>query len=97
MKKRPLANGLFTLSSGGKTRTYDLWVMSPTSYQLLHPAIFFPLSGTTKVPAPGVKTKLTFKWFEVSVKGNVFVFVLSIGGIDQTRLPLLPPMRKHPL
>ncbi len=25
--------------SGGKTRTYDLWVMSPTSYQLLHPAI----------------------------------------------------------
>ncbi len=23
---------------GGKTRTYDLWVMSPTSYQLLHPA-----------------------------------------------------------
>ena len=24
---------------GGKTRTYDLWVMSPTSYQLLHPAM----------------------------------------------------------
>ena len=22
---------------GGRTRTYDLWVMSPTSYQLLHP------------------------------------------------------------
>ena len=28
-------------SSGGKIRTYDLWVMSPTSYQLLHPAIYF--------------------------------------------------------
>ncbi len=27
---------------GGKTRTYDLWVMSPTSYQLLHSAICFP-------------------------------------------------------
>ena len=27
------------LSSGGRTRTYDLRVMSPTSYQLLHSAI----------------------------------------------------------
>ena len=26
-------------SSGDRTRTCDLWVMSPTSYQLLHPAI----------------------------------------------------------
>jgi hypothetical protein len=30
-------------SSGDKTRTCDLWVMSPTSYQLLHPAIYFLL------------------------------------------------------
>ena len=30
-----------SLSSGDKTRTCDLWVMSPTSYQLLHPAIYF--------------------------------------------------------
>lgn len=35
--------------SGGRTRTCGLWVMSPTSYQLLHPAsvlnpsIFLPL------------------------------------------------------
>ena len=28
-----------SLSSGGRTRTCGLWVMSPTSYQLLHPAI----------------------------------------------------------
>ena len=26
--------------SGNRTRTCDLWVMSPTSYQLLHPAIY---------------------------------------------------------
>ena len=26
--------------SGGRTRTYDLRVMSPTSYQLLHPAMW---------------------------------------------------------
>ena len=26
-------------SSGGRTRTSGLWVMSPTSYQLLHPAM----------------------------------------------------------
>ena len=31
---------LFT-GSGGQTRTDDLWVMSPTSYQLLHPALYF--------------------------------------------------------
>ena len=27
-------------SSGGPTRTSDLWVMSPTSYQLLYPAMY---------------------------------------------------------
>ena len=27
------------LSCGGPTRTNDLWVMSPTSYRLLHSAI----------------------------------------------------------
>ena len=30
---------LFFYGCGSKTRTYDLRVMSPTSYQLLHPAI----------------------------------------------------------
>ena len=29
----------FILGCGGRTRTYDLRVMSPASYQLLHPAI----------------------------------------------------------
>ena len=29
----------FSLSSGGRTRTSDLRVMSPTSYQLLYPAV----------------------------------------------------------
>ena len=38
LKKRPHNWGLF-LCSGDRTRTCDLWVMSPTSYQLLHPAI----------------------------------------------------------
>jgi hypothetical protein len=31
----------FLKGSGSRTRTYDLRVMSPTSYQLLHPALFF--------------------------------------------------------
>jgi hypothetical protein len=39
-----MENGLF-LGSGDWTRTSDLWVMSPTSYQLLHPALF----GSAKV------------------------------------------------
>ena len=50
------------ISSGDQTRTDDLRVMSPTSYQLLHPAIFyiiylfFLLRWTAKVsifPSPG--------------------------------------------
>jgi hypothetical protein len=32
---------LGTNGCGDKTRTCDLWVMSPTSYQLLHPAIIY--------------------------------------------------------
>jgi hypothetical protein len=31
---------LIVLGSGDRTRTCGLWVMSPTSYQLLHPALF---------------------------------------------------------
>jgi len=31
---------LVRFGSGSRTRTYDLRVMSPTSYQLLHPALF---------------------------------------------------------
>ena len=33
-------------SCGGLTRTDDLWVMSPTSYQLLHSAMFCECKGT---------------------------------------------------
>jgi hypothetical protein len=39
-------------SSGGKTRTYDLWVMSPTSYQLLHPAIWWVQKYTAQTYKP---------------------------------------------
>ena len=31
---------IIPISCGGLTRTDDLWVMSPTSYQLLHSAMF---------------------------------------------------------
>ena len=33
-------------SCGDPTRTNDLWVMSPTSYQLLHSAMFCECKGT---------------------------------------------------
>ncbi len=39
-KKAPFVDA-FCRSCGSRTRTSDLWVMSPTSYQLLHPAMFF--------------------------------------------------------
>ena len=35
-----LTTALRNHGCGGRTRTYDLRVMSPTSYQLLHPAIY---------------------------------------------------------
>ena len=38
-KKRSLKRLLIFSSCGGLTRTDDLWVMSPTSYQLLHSAM----------------------------------------------------------
>jgi hypothetical protein len=40
-KDKALISQGFTVlfCSGSRTRTYDLRVMSPTSYQLLHPAI----------------------------------------------------------
>src|SRR5690606_19936691 len=36
-------------SSGDQTRTDDLQVMSPTSYQLLHPAMFLFLDAASRV------------------------------------------------
>jgi hypothetical protein len=36
---KPLINNDLALCGSDRTRTYDLWVMSPTSYQLLHAAI----------------------------------------------------------
>ncbi len=38
-KEKNQSNDWLILRSGGRTRTSDLWVMSPTSYQLLHSAI----------------------------------------------------------
>ncbi len=45
IKKADISVGF--LGSGDRTRTDDLWVMSPTSYQLLHPALsnMFPKLG----------------------------------------------------
>ena len=39
IKKKGQTSRFVLFSSGGRTRTSDLWVMSPTSCQLLHSAI----------------------------------------------------------
>ena len=39
VKKLPVVTKSFKCS-GDRTRTCGLWVMSPTSYQLLHPAVY---------------------------------------------------------
>ena len=43
-EKPAVMAGLF--SSGGRTRTYDLRVMSPTSYRLLYSAMWSAKVGT---------------------------------------------------
>ena len=43
---------LLLLSCGGLTRTDDLWVMSPTSYQLLHSAMLILLVGVDGFEPP---------------------------------------------
>ena len=40
-KKEYAITNILSFSSGGRTRTYDLRVMSPTSYQLLHSALLW--------------------------------------------------------
>ncbi len=40
IKKASFLNETFSFGCGGRTWTYDLRVMSPTSYQLLHPATY---------------------------------------------------------
>jgi hypothetical protein len=42
--KKKVAKTDNLLSSGGPTRTDDLRVMSPTSYQLLHPAMYVEIN-----------------------------------------------------
>ncbi len=39
-----LSNTVLFYGCGGRTRTYDLRVMSPTSFQLLYSAMFIALS-----------------------------------------------------
>ncbi len=49
-KKAPKLGALMVSGCGSQTRTDDLWVMSPTSYQLLHPASM----NTDKLSVPHV-------------------------------------------
>ena len=46
IRKKTVEKRSFLFSCGDPTRTNDLWVMSPTSYQLLHSAMFNGCKGT---------------------------------------------------
>ena len=48
------------LSSGGRTRTYDLRVMSPTSYQLLYSAMYVLPRGVL-IPDWTAKVEVIFQ------------------------------------
>ena len=51
---------------GGLTRTNDLWVMSPTSYQLLHSAMFV----SAKVLLLSYKTNYFKNKFSIIIKSE---------------------------
>ena len=46
IRKKTVEKRSFLFSCGDPTRTNDLWVMSATSYQLLHSAMFNGCKGT---------------------------------------------------
>ncbi len=59
---------------GGRTRTYDLRVMSPTSFQLLYPAIFCsPPCGTNIIYHLSKKCKSFFIFFSNNNNGGDIV------------------------
>ncbi len=64
------------LSCGDQTRTDDLWVMSPTSYQLLHSAILLCFNEC-KYTAFSYTTKLLSKVFIVFFQIFICSFILS--------------------
>src|ERR1700740_1634821 len=66
--------------SGSRTRTYDLRVMSPTSYQLLHPALFFVIyitAITSEMFVPILK-KANCARFKLDCKDIIRSFAVQI-------------------
>ena len=85
------------LSCGSRTRTSDLWVMSPTSYQLLHPAMFFVVQrygSCTKNPNNKLLNILTFS-VTLSRCGAIFLNFCTIRNKSSVRptakKPFSPP------
>ena len=70
----------FLLGCGGKTRTYDLWVMSPASYQLLHSAICLSLIGNAKIKHYFCTVKFIFKKMSTHKAGFVNIIGLPNAG-----------------
>ena len=67
-KKESISIEILSFSCcGGKTRTYDLWVMSPTSYQLLHSAMFYFLIGLQRYIICRVNQNFSSIIFPISV------------------------------
>ncbi len=73
--KKPESNDSGFLCSEGPTRTDDLRVMSPTSYQLLHLALY---SIDTRMFECGAKIRL-FYCFQTKSPNNFNFFLLNKG------------------
>ncbi len=81
--EKPDIIGLFYFGCGGPIRTVDLRVMSPTSFQLLHPAEcvrvynYLPCFAIFFKSSPG-RSQITLKSFSIcltSSRGNPTIFV----------------------
>ena len=82
--------------SGDRTRTYDLRVMSPTSYQLLHPAIIYLFRNMTFVVATFTFwMKLLYNFCESGAEDQTWTgtFFRERRILSPVRLPI-PPLRQ---
>ncbi|ABP00386.1 hypothetical protein MS53_0714 [Mycoplasmopsis synoviae 53] len=77
------------LGCGGRTRTCDLWVMSPTSCQLLYSAIYKLAGDEGFEPPRAVKPLLVFKTSPFSQ-----TWVITLGGSNRIRTCSQPVMSR---
>lgn len=74
------------LVSGGRTRTCDLWIMRPKSYQLLHPDILY-----LKIPPAFTSGRYYYN----SILNVINITKIQITYVKQLRNELMPHLHRR--